>query len=90
MKGRLEQSERALVEFAQKEGLVNTGEGQSLSGQNLTELNAQLAAAQAKRIEAQARAGQATAASGAALPADMLANSIIRTLQQQRADDQGI
>ena len=85
MKGRLEQSERALVEFAQKEGLVNTGEGQSLSGQNLTELNAQLAAVQAQRIAAQSRASQATAGRGAALPADMLANSIIRTLQQQRA-----
>ena len=85
MKGRLEQSERALVEFAQQEGLVNTGDGQSLSGQNLTELNAQLAAVQAQRIAAQSRAAQATAGRGAALPADMLANSIIRTLQQQRA-----
>ena len=85
MKGRLEQSERALVEFAQEEGLVNMGDGTSLASQNLTELNAQLAAAQAQRIAAQARAAQASGSSGAALPADMLANSIIRTLQQQRA-----
>ncbi len=85
MKGRLEQSERALVEFAQQEGLVNTGDGQSLAGQNLSELNAQLASVQAQRIAAQSRAAQATASNGAALPADMLANSIIRTLQQQRA-----
>lgn len=84
-KGRLEQSERALVEFAQEAGLVTTGEGQSLASQNLGDLNAQLADAQSRRIAAQARAAQATPASGAALPADMLANSIIRTLQQQRA-----
>ena len=35
-KSRLEQSERQLVAFAQKENLVSTGEGQSLAGQNLS------------------------------------------------------
>ena len=87
LKSRLESSERELVAFAQKENIVNTGEGQSLASQNLSELNAQLATAQADRIRAQARWSEAS--SGGALPSDMLSASIIRTLQQQRADLQG-
>ncbi|HXH00942.1 MAG TPA: polysaccharide biosynthesis tyrosine autokinase [Xanthomonadaceae bacterium] len=90
VKGRLEDSERQLVAFAQKENLVTSGEdGQSLEAQNLSDLNSALAAAQDQRIRAQARWRQAAAAGGAALPADMLANSIVRTLQQQRAELQG-
>jgi capsular exopolysaccharide synthesis family protein len=90
LKARLAKSERELVAFAQKENIVNVGESQqSLVSQNLSELNTQLADAQAQRIRAEARWHEASAANGAALPADMLANSIIRTLQQQRADLQG-
>jgi capsular exopolysaccharide synthesis family protein len=92
LKGKLEDSERQLVAFAQKEHLVNVGVGdgeQSLVSQNLSELNTQLADAQAQRIRAEARWREASSSSGAALPADMLANSIIRTLQQQRAELQG-
>src|SRR3546814_18802332 len=87
LKARLADSERELVAFAQKENIVSTGAGQSLASQNLTELNAQLATAQAARIRAQARWNAAS--SGGALPADMLSNSIIRALQPQRADLQG-
>ncbi|TAK39894.1 MAG: polysaccharide biosynthesis tyrosine autokinase [Lysobacteraceae bacterium] len=87
LKAKLADSERQLVAFAQKENIVNTGEGQSLVSQNLTELNAALAAAQAARIRAQARWNEAS--SGGALPADMMSDSIIRTLQQQRAELQG-
>lgn len=89
VKSRLEDSERQLVAFAQKENLVSTAEGQSLAGQNLSDLNSALATSQEQRIRAQARWSQAQAARGAALPADMLGNSIIRTLQQQRAELQG-
>lgn len=88
-KARLEASERQLVSFAQKENLVSSAEGQSLAGQNLADLNSVLATAQDQRIRAQARWSQAQSASGAALPADMLSNSIIRVLQQQRAQLQG-
>ena len=89
VKSRLEASERQLVAFAQRENIVSNGEGQSLVSQNLGDLNSALAAAQDQRIRAQARWRQAQLAAGAALPADMLANSIIRTLQQQRAQLQG-
>ena len=82
-KAKLEDSERKLVEFAQKEGLVNTGEqGTSLATQNLTDLNASLAEAQGDRIRAASRWRQA---SGGALSADMIAGTNIGTLQQQRA-----
>ena len=81
---KLEDSERKLVEFAQKENLVNTGDtGASLATQNLTDLNASLAEAQSQRIRAQARWRQAS--SGGAMPSDMLAASSIGALQQQRA-----
>jgi capsular exopolysaccharide synthesis family protein len=87
-KSKLEDSERKLVSFAQKENLVDTGkDGQSLATQNLTQLNAALAAAQDQRIRAQARWRQAS--SGGAMPADMLGNSNVRILQQQQAQLQG-
>ncbi len=83
-KGRLEQSERSLVEFAQKENLVSVGDGQSLAGQNLSTINTSLAEAQAQRIRAQARWSQLQSTS--ALPPDMMAASLVPTLRQQRAD----
>jgi len=87
-KAKLEDAERKLVEFAQKEGLVNTGtEGTSLATQNLTELNAMLAEAQSQRIRAQSRWQQASG--GGALPADMLGTSSVGVLQQQRAGLEG-
>lgn len=87
-KAKLEESERKLVAFAQKESLVDTGkDGQSLATQNLTQLNAALAAAQDQRIRAQARWRQAS--SGGAMPADMMGNSNVRILQQQQAQLQG-
>lgn len=82
-KSKLEDSERALVNFAQKENLVSTGEaGISLASQNLTDLNGALAAAQSQRIRAEARWRQAS--SGGAMPADMLSASGVGALQAQR------
>ena len=89
VKAKLEASERQLVAFAQRENLVSGADGQSLSGQNLADLNARLATAQEQRIRAQARWTEVQVTSGAALPSDMLGNSIVRTLQQQRAQLQG-
>ncbi|MEO7874902.1 MAG: polysaccharide biosynthesis tyrosine autokinase [Dokdonella sp.] len=89
LKSRLEESERDLVSFAQKENIVPNADGTSMVGQNLADLNASLAKAQEQRIRAQARWAEASKVSGAALPADMLTDSILRTLQQQRALLQG-
>jgi len=85
-KSRLEDAERKLVEFAQKENLVSAVGGGSLVGQNLSELNTSLAQAQAQRIRAQARWTQVQ--SSGALPQDMLSGSIAGALRQQRADVQ--
>ena len=82
-KGKLEDNEKALVQFAQQESLVDTGDGRSLVGRNLTDLNTSLAGAQAKRIRAQSRWQQA---SGSALPQDVLAGSLVPTLRGQLAD----
>ena len=84
MKGRLEESERSLVEFATRENIVSASDsGQSLEEQNLGALNAALATAQDDRIRAQAAWSQVSG--GGSLPADAIANSILNTLQQQRA-----
>lgn len=84
MKGRLEESERALVAFATKENIVGTSEGGvSLEGQNLGALNTALAAAQDDRIRAQAAWSQVSG--GGALPAAAIGGSILNTLQGQRA-----
>lgn len=89
LKSQLEQSERSLVSFAQKENIVPNQDGTSLVGQNLADLNASLAKAQEQRIRAESRWQEASKVTGSALPADMLADSILRTLQQQRATLQG-
>lgn len=83
-KAKLEQAERALVDFALKENLVNVGEGQSLAGQNLGTINNSLAEAQAQRIRAQARWTQLQA--NDSLPQDLMGSSLVPTLRQQRAD----
>jgi len=84
VKSRLEESERTLVEFAQRENLVNTGDGQSLAGQNLSALNESLAQAQSQRIRAQARWSQLQA--NDSLPQDLMSSSLVPALRQQRAD----
>lgn len=85
-KAKLEDSERKLVAFAQKENLINVSAGsteQSLAAQNLGQLNNALASAQDQRIRAQARWRQA---SSGAMPPDMIANSNIRILQKSKGD----
>jgi len=89
LRTRLEDSERTLVDFAQKENIVPTSDGTSLVGRNLADLNASLARAQEQRIRTQARWNQVKSAGAGAIPSDMLGNSILSTLQQQRAQLQG-
>jgi len=84
LKLKLEDSERQLVGFAQKERIVDATDGSSLSTQSLGELNTAVAKAQDERIRAEARWRQAEAASGLGL-AKVLDSSIIQTLQEARA-----
>lgn len=89
LKQKLEDSERELVEFAQKEQILSGDDNQSLASQNLSELNSAVSQAQSARIRAESRWLQAQAAVGAALPSDMLNGSIIGKLLERRAEFQG-
>lgn len=84
LKLKLEDSERQLVEFAQKEKIVDAVDGSSLSTQSLGELNSAVAKAQDERIRAEARWRQAEAASGLGI-GKVLESPIIQALQETRA-----
>ncbi len=95
-KGRLEQSETALLNYARSVGLVDPSAGgdptdvgsnapHSLTSANLIELNQSLAAAKATRIQAQGRWQQAQATPLMSLP-DVLANPAIQQMAQKRAE----
>lgn len=79
-KAKLEESERKLIEYAHKEGLVITDEkGQTLAAQNLVQLNSALMDARQQRIRAQARLNSGV------VPTEMLSASAVSTFRQQRA-----
>jgi len=96
-KGKLEQSERALLDYARSAGIVDPSAGggdpndpnnnapHSLVSANLIELNQSLAAARATRIQAQGRWEQAKATPLMSLP-DVLANPAIQQMAQKRAE----
>ncbi|MFC5577701.1 GumC family protein [Lysobacter niabensis] len=85
LKGKLEDSEKALVSFATQEQIVSVGDGKpSLSAQNLSELNASLARAQDERIRAEAEWTQASQGEGAGLP-QVTTNSLIQRLREERS-----
>jgi capsular exopolysaccharide synthesis family protein len=87
MKLKLEDSERKLVAVAQKEQIVgNDDQTGNLSQQNLSSLNVALTQARADRIKAESRWAQAQTSSGVALMVDQSSNSIIKTLQESRAN----
>ena len=91
LKLKLEDSERKLVEFAQKEQIVSSGDesGASLSQLNLGSLNAAYAKAKEDRIRAESRWQQAQALRGSGLqngvPGGAGDRPMIRTLQETRA-----
>ncbi|MBO9716022.1 MAG: GumC family protein [Pseudoxanthomonas sp.] len=82
---RLEDSERNFVKFAGQEQIVSVGDDKpSLPAQNLAELNALLATAQAARIKSEADWQQAAHSRGMALP-QVVSNPLIQNLMQTRA-----
>jgi capsular exopolysaccharide synthesis family protein len=85
LKGRLEDSEKELVGFAEEEQIISLGEDKPpLSAQNLSEINVSLARAQEDRIKAEAEARQASVGSGLGLP-QVVDNALIQSLRQSRA-----
>jgi capsular exopolysaccharide synthesis family protein len=82
---KLEDSERELVAFAQKEQIVGTGDSSgSLSEQDLGSLNTALSQARQDRIRAEARWRQAQASRGTVLLGEIGEASIIKGLQESR------
>jgi capsular exopolysaccharide synthesis family protein len=86
LKLKLEDSERKLVEFAQKEQIISSGGSTgTLSEQNLTSLNGAIGQARQDRIKAEARWRQAQASRGTVLLGEIGENSIITSLQERRS-----
>jgi capsular exopolysaccharide synthesis family protein len=86
LKLKLEDSERKLVEFAQREQIISSGGSTgTLSEQNLTSLNGAVDQARQDRIKAEARWRQAQASRGTVLLGEVGENSIIKSLQERRA-----
>ncbi len=82
---KLEESERNLVGFAQREQLVSVGEqSTTLSEQSLSSLNAALDKAREERIRTESRWRQAQASRGRVMYADAGGDSIIQSLQESR------
>ncbi len=87
LKLKLEDSERKLVEFAQKEQIIGTSGGENagtLTQQSLQSLNAAYGKAQEDRIRAEARWAQAQASSGVSLAMESGNSSFITSLQESR------
>lgn len=91
LRGKIDESERQLVGYARREGIVNVpvtssgtgsegGGERSLIAENLSTLNAELASATADRIRAESRLNTANGQS-----AEALQNTAISTLRQQRS-----
>jgi len=89
LKAKLEDSERKLVAFAQKENIVSAGDesGANLTAANLTSLNDAYAKAKEERIKAEARWRQAPNLRGGGLQSAMTssgsAEPMIQSLQEQ-------
>lgn len=90
VRGKLEESERKAVEYAQQQGLVKidsgTGEAgsqRSLIASQLSELSSQLTLARAARVQAEAQYRAGTTGS---IAAQSLLNSTLNQLRGQRAE----
>lgn len=88
LKIKLEDSEAQLVRFAAQEQIVGTGGENtgSLPEQNLGALNAALGKAKEERIRAQSKWQQAQSSVGMVTFGEAGGNSIVRTLQEKRAE----
>lgn len=85
LKLRLEDSERALVAFAQQEGIVSTGgSSATLAEQSLSGLNTAVAQARQERIRAESVWRRAQASQGSVLLGDIGSESIVKSLQERR------
>lgn len=81
---KLQDSETALAEFAQKEKIVNIGDRESLMSSDLQSLNAALTSAKQERIEAESRLRQVSGGNALSHPL-LLQNEGVQALRSARA-----
>jgi capsular exopolysaccharide synthesis family protein len=84
LKLKLEESEKALVAYAEEKELINEDAKQSLADSDLAALNGALQKAVTDRIQAQELWAQADTSKGLAVP-QILENGTVKGLSQQRA-----
>ncbi|MDE2579462.1 MAG: polysaccharide biosynthesis tyrosine autokinase [Hyphomicrobiales bacterium] len=84
VKLKLEESEKQVVAYAQKEGIVNVDDKISVTGANLKALNESLAEATADRIKNAQLWTQAQIDNGAGLP-QVMNDKVIETAREKRA-----
>ncbi len=90
VRGKLEESERKAVEYAQRQGLIRIGTGSgesqsdhSLVASDLSELSTQLTSARAQRAQAEA---QFRSGRSGSVAAQSLTSTTVNGLRQQRAE----
>ncbi len=83
-KAKLEQSERALITFAQEQELVDVDSNSPLAAQNMAGLNDAIAGARADRIAAEARLRSLQSGPLAAIP-EVLTSDLINRLKETRS-----
>ncbi|WP_255609433.1 GumC family protein [Methylosinus sp. Sm6] len=84
VKVKLEDSEKLVVDYAQREGIVNVDDKISTSGANLKTLNDSLAVSTAERIKSERLWAQAQAGNGVGLP-QVLEDRNIQSARDRRA-----
>lgn len=83
-KARLEESERALINFAQEQQLVDVDNNEPLAAQNLSGLNEAISKARQDRIAAEARLRSLQSGPLAAIP-EVLTSELINRLKESRS-----
>ncbi len=86
LRGKVEESERALVDYSGDQQIVSVGDDQpSLPAQNLSELNGMLAASQTAKIQAEAAWNEARGGNGLNLP-QVVSSPLIQRLREAQVD----
>lgn len=88
LKVKLEDSEKQLVRYAEKEGIINIGEDKNLALVDLESINAKLAEAHAARVKAELLWKRAQATDGFGLK-EILSSPTIQDNRKQRANLSG-
>jgi polysaccharide biosynthesis transport protein len=85
LRGKLRHSEDALQTYARQNGLIYTGEKQSVSEEKLRQLQMELSKAQADRVEKQSRSEIARSANSETVP-EVLNDSNLRAMESTLTD----